>query len=358
MNSERRDSSNKRSGNRPPGRKPSGSKSQGRSSRGRTSQRSAGPQKSNRSGGPGRGSSSGSGNARRGPAPQRQAPPPAAASPAPTQTQTLALSAWDMARTRRNLPDTPRGQVMTLRAHQKLVDSFEKERKIPDADRSILRVKEGAKGACLLIHGVSTRPGNLYELADVLYEADYNVYVLRLPDYGTPGHTISEVSWESALHQAQQCYRLLARGGGKVHVVGMGFGATLALLLAHQESVSSLVLLSPAIMPRESWFQRLLVRLKLHRLGMVHKWLGWNADLMEGMDKARGKIGQIRVPIYAAQCEDDDRASPTSLRVLQNKSRNKGSRFKVFPEGGHAILDVHGKDILFKQIVQFCGTES
>ena len=136
----------------------------------------------------------------------------------------------------------------------------------------------------------------------------------------------------------------------------MGFGATLALLLALQESVSSLVLLSPAIMPRESFFQRLLVRLKLHRMRWVHRWVGWNADLMEGMDRARGKIGKIKVPIYAAQCEDDDRASPNSLRILQNKARNKSSRFQVFAEGGHSILAVHGKDVLFDQILEFCGS--
>jgi esterase/lipase len=291
-------------------------------------------------------------------APSRPAPKPApaAASPVSPHTKTLTLSAWDMARTRRQLPDSPRGHVMTLRTHQRLVDSFEKERKIPDPDRSVLRVKEDSKGSCLLIHGVSTRPGDLHELADVMFDSDYNVYVLRLPDYGTPGHTISEVSWESCLYQARQCFQILARGGGKVHVVGLGFGATLALLLALEESVSSLVLLSPAIMPRESMFQRLVVRLKLHRLGFIHNWLGWNADLMEGMDKARGKIGKIRVPIYAAQCEDDDRASPASLRFLQNKVPNRSSRFQVFPEGGHAILAEHGKDVLYNQIIQFCGS--
>jgi esterase/lipase len=274
--------------------------------------------------------------------------------PALAQTQALTLSAWDLARTRTQKPDSSRGHVMTLRTHQRLVGSFEQVRKIPAPDRSVLRVKEDAKGSCLLIHGVSSRPGDLHELADVLFESDYNVYVLRLPDYGTTGNTISEVSWESALHQAQQCFEVLARGGGKVHVVGMGFGATLALLLALRESVSSLVLLSPAIMPRESVFQRLAVRLKLHRLRLFHRWLGWNADLMEGMDKARGKISKIKVPIYAAQCEDDDRASPISLRILQNKARNKASRFQIFPEGGHAILEVHGKDVLYDQILNFC----
>ena len=269
-------------------------------------------------------------------------------------TRELALTTWDLQRTRTQQPDTERGQVMTLRAHQKLVASFEAERKIPAPDRSYMRIKEGAQASCLLIHGISTRPGDLRPLAEVLFDAGVNVYVLRLPDYGTPEDTITEVSWESALEQAYQCLRLLNRGGGKVHVVGMGFGAALAVHLAVRERVSSLVLLAPAIMPRVSIFQRWAVRLKLHRLGFVHNWLGWNADLMEGMDRARGKVGQLKLPIYAAQCDDDDRACPASLRFLQRKSRHKASRFQVFPEGGHAILAAHGERVLYREILKFC----
>jgi len=244
--------------------------------------------------------------------------------------------------------------MINLRAHQKLVDSFEGERNVPHDDRSFLRVQEGAQGSCLLIHGVSTGPGDLKELARVLFDAGLNVYVLRLPDHGTGDHTLSEVSWGSSLRQARQCFQLLARGGGAVHVVGLGFGAALALHLADKENVSSLILMAPAIMPRESFFQRLLVRFKLHHLGFVHKWLGWNADLIEGMDQARGKISKIRVPIYAAQCEDDDRASSGSLRILQGKARHSASRFRIFPEGGHQVLTAHGEETLFEDIVSFC----
>lgn len=264
------------------------------------------------------------------------------------------MSAWDLSRTRTKQPDTPRGQVMTLRTHQKLVSSFEDGRGINETDRSFLRVKEGSKGSCLFIHGVSTGPGDLKNLAEEFSESGFNVYVLRLPDYGTPDNTLSEVTWESALHQARQCYQLLSRGGGKVHVVGLGFGATLALHVALRESVSSLVLLAPAIMPRESFLQRMMVRLKLHHLKIVHGWLGWNADLMEGMDIARGKIGKIKVPIYAAQCEDDDRACPSSLRFLQRKAKNKSSRFHLFPTGGHTILATHGEEVLNQEVVKFC----
>jgi len=336
----------------------------GRSSRGRSGGKQGGDNRNPRSPG---GSKRSRGRAPQRPAARQQ---PRAAKPAreatpeqkaqrrvqlSRQTQNLTLSAWDLSRTRKQQPDTARGQVMTLKTHQRLVASFESERKIPEVDRSFLQIKEGANGSVLLIHGVSTSPGSLRELAMRLHDGDLNVYVLRLPDYGTPDNTISEVTWEAALQQGRQCYQLLARGGGPVHVVGMGFGATLALHLASIESVSSLVLLSPAIMPRENFLQRMLVRMKLHRIGFVHNWLGWNSDLMEGMDLARGKISKIKVPIYGAQCEDDDRASPASLRILQKKSRNKASRFRVFTDGGHAILANHGDKGLYTDIIKFCG---
>ena len=289
------------------------------------------------------------------PEPSRPAATPAPPAKPSALTQNLTLSAWDMARTRTNNPDTPRGHVMTLRTQQKLVASFEKERAIPEPDRSFLRVKEDSRGCVLLIHGVSTGPGDLRELANVLFDNDYNVYVLRLPDYGTPGHTISEVSWESALYQARQCFEILSRGGGKVHVVGMGFGAALALHLSDVARPASLVLLAPAIMARASLRQRLLVRLKLHHLKFMARFVGYNTSLMEGMDKARGLVGRLRVPVYAAQCEDDENASPQSLRFLQRRSRHKESRFQIFPTGGHAILAAHGERVLFREIVSFCN---
>lgn len=298
-----------------------------------------------------RGSGRGSGNGGRGGSPG----PESREDDSGSRATALALSAWDLARTRPRTPDTARGQVMALRTHKKLLDAFEQERGIPEADRSYVRVKEEARGAVLLLHGVSTRPGDLHVLAGNLHEAGFNVYVLRLPDYGRPEHTISEVSWEAALEQVRQRFRLLARDGAKVHVVGLGFGATLALHLAALEKVASLVLLSPAIMPRESLLQRILVRLRLHRSGFMRRWVGWTADIMEGMDKARGRLGSISVPIYAAQCDDDDRASPESLRVLQRKAHHPASRFRVFPEGGHAILTTHGEETLFAEIIQFCS---
>ena len=273
------------------------------------------------------------------------------------ETQALALSAWDLARTRRHKRETPRGQVMTLRAHKRLAESAEAGRGIMPADRSLLLARENARGSCLLIPGVSSRPMDLYELAKVLFDQNFNVQVLSFPEFGSPGHTIGKVSWESSLFQTRQRFQLLKRGGGDVHVIGLGFGAPLAMYLASTENVTSLVLLAPALMPRESLLRRLVVRLKLHRIRFIHRLLGSDVDLVEGMKKACGLAGKIKVPIYGAQCEDDDKASPDFLRILQRKAQNPASRFQIFPDGGHAILAAHGQGTLYREIKKFLMTQ-
>lgn len=301
------------------------------------------------------GASSGGG----GPAPrasQPSAPDPMPADPVITpEARALALTAWDLARTRRDKEDTPRGKLMTLRTHQKLISAIETGRRIPEEDRTFLRVRENARGSFLLIHGMSTGPADLRGLAKHLGDNECNVWVMRLPELGaTPGQ-VSHASWESSLLQARQRCRMLSRGGGDLHVVGLGYGAALALHLASEEPVSSVVLLAPALMPRASAFQRSIVRLRLHRLGFFRKLLGLNADLLEGMDVARSRVNRVKVPMYAAQCDDDDRASPASLRFLQRKAHNRESRFQLFPTGGHAILATHGERVLYGEILKFCG---
>lgn len=271
------------------------------------------------------------------------------------EAQALALTAWDLARTRGDREDTPRGQLMTLRTHQKLIAAYEAGRHIPEEDRTFLRVRENARGSFLLIHGMSTGPADLRGLARHLGENECNVWVLRLPELGNSTDAVSRASWESSLLQARQRCQMLSRGGGKLHVVGLGYGAALAVHLASRSDIiSSLVLLAPALMPRVSATQRILVHLKLHRLGFFRRLLGLNADLLEGMDTARSRVGRVRVPIYAAQCDDDDRASPASLRFLQRKAQNRASRFQVFPTGGHSILAAHGERALYGEILKFC----
>jgi pimeloyl-ACP methyl ester carboxylesterase len=68
---------------------------------------------------------------------------------------------------------------------------------------------------------------------------------------------------------------------------------------------------------------------------------------------ARERAGQVRVPIFAVQSEDDQILSPASVRLLQKRAHHRDCRFKVYPSGGHGLLAPDGPPELNQEILDF-----
>lgn len=267
------------------------------------------------------------------------------------QTLALALSAWDLERTRTDRNESPRSRVIVLRTHGRLLDALEARQQVPLANRAFLKIQDEAKSACLVIHGTQDSPAAVRPLAEHLHASGLTVYVPRLPGHGLDER--AEVLWRACLQDLRLRYRTLRKIYRKVFVVGSGFGAALAIHLAAREQVAALALLAPAVIPRVSPVERLLFRIGIHRIGWLRPRMGWNPEVLAAMKGARTRIPRLRAPIYAAQCDDDERISPVSLRVLQKHARHRASRFKVFPTGGHDILAVHGPEVLHTEVQKF-----
>jgi carboxylesterase len=265
----------------------------------------------------------------------------------------LALSAWDLERSGDRHAKDGRVRVIALRSRQRLAAAFEAEREVPRDNRSFYLVGKQSADACLLIHGAQSSPAAFRSLGRFLHRGGLTVHALLLPGHGSEEDTPADVRWRASLQRARQSFRHLRRFNRRVHVVGMSFGTVLAIQLARTEPVASLALLAPALVPRVSSAQRLALELKLYRLPWIRRWLSWNADLIEGMDAARGAVSGLNIPVFAAQCEDDERIAPVSLRILQKKARHPASRFQLYPSGGHAVLASHGEQGLDRAILNF-----
>jgi esterase/lipase len=270
-----------------------------------------------------------------------------------TATRDLALSAWDLGRARGQHHGSERARVMTMRTERRLLASFEAQRGIPADDRSLLLIRDDAQDAVLMLPGTRSTPAVLASLAGHLHGAGLTVLARNLAGGVLEKDEELHAAWRADLLVARRSYQLLAQVHRRVHVVGYSFGSTLAVLLAAREPVSRLVLLAPALQPLVPLTRRVMLGLKLHHLPWIRRRLGWHADVLEGMEKARGSVSRLRMPIYAAQCDDDESVAPDSLRYLQKKARNQISRFQVFPTGGHAILAAHGAAVLNEEIRRF-----
>lgn len=271
----------------------------------------------------------------------------------PARTRALALAAWELEQTRKTRPDSPRARAILLRAHQKLQAELEERQGVPPEQRSVILARPDARDSVLLIHGASGTPAELRPLAERLHADGFNVYCPLLPGYAKIRTGLGDVLWRGSLQEIRLRFRLLRQVSRRVHVVGLSFGAALAIHLARGEQPSSLVLLSPALVPRLPLGVRILLRLGLQRMHAVRRRYGWSLQILEAMERARPLVAHVEAPIYAAHCADDAMISPQSLRLIQKKSRHSASRFRLYPDGGHTILAAHGETSLYGEIAQF-----
>lgn len=269
------------------------------------------------------------------------------------RVQAMSLTAWDLSRNQVHEHADPRARIMTLRTHERLRMLAEAELGVAKHNRTFLKVGQDGQPGVLLIHGTDQTPAHLVPLARVLHEAGLTVHGLLLADYGHGVTSRPEARWRATLQQVRHGHRLLCESCGEVHVVGVGFGAALALHLASREKVASMVLLAPAIVPRIDLRVRLLRTLGLLKLPLVRRQMGMKVDVLEGMQAAQDLVPRIDVPMFGAMCDDDDEVSPEALRVLQKRARHAGCRFRAFPTGGHDVLAAHGTASLDREIIEF-----
>lgn len=102
----------------------------------------------------------------------------------------------------------------------------------------------GGDQGVLMLHGLGSSSLELTRLAKYLNEQGFSV---RAPDllgycFGTP-----VAPWQSWVEQTQEHLREMKKKYETVSVVGVSMGATLGLILAERDSLTSLVLLSAAL---------------------------------------------------------------------------------------------------------------
>ncbi len=270
--------------------------------------------------------------------------------------QQLSLTAWEMETRGNDTVLDDRSRAMVMRSHEKLQSELEKVGDITPEMRSQIRIREESRSAVLLIHGSTGSPVDLRGLSDYLFERGFTVCNMLLPGHGLNNDKQPEVKWKACLSEVEIRFGILKRAYDKVHVVGFSFGGSLAIHLGPRQNPASLTLLSAALNPRVPFFTRLMINLKLHHLPFIRRRIGWDIEVFDCMDKAKSQLNKVGAPIYAAHCQDDDRIDPSSLRTIQKKAKHRSSRFRLFQEGGHMILEAHGRESLNRDIEEFISS--
>ncbi len=256
----------------------------------------------------------------------------------PALAQALTHNIWELEQKLEEGRPNAMTRAMLLRAYSQHLDNREEMLQIPPENRSRIRVVDGAKKAVLLIHGSTGSPADLAEIADRLYEANCTVHLVRLPGHGDDTADLSQSSWRAAVSHAESHYRMLSNCFLEPYVLGYSFGGAVALTMTMKPRPKGLVLLAPALYPKLSWLQRLLVGVGLDRVGLIRRILGWRGQVLDSMEAARRQTWWKGIPVHAAMARDDERIDQQSLTFVKHRAKHEQSNFVTYDSGGHGFV--------------------
>ncbi|HET8990460.1 MAG TPA: alpha/beta fold hydrolase [Acidimicrobiales bacterium] len=105
----------------------------------------------------------------------------------------------------------------------------------------------GAPAGVLVLHGFTGNPTSMRPLAEAAAAAGYSVELPRLPGHGTSVEDMVTTRFEDWLGEAEAAYDRLVSRGGRVAVVGLSMGGTLAVRLAETREVAGAALINPLV---------------------------------------------------------------------------------------------------------------
>lgn len=115
---------------------------------------------------------------------------------------------------------------------------------IPGAEPTVL---PGGPNAVLLLHGFGDTPQSVAGLAGVLHGEGWTVAAPLLRGHGRSLREFSRARAEDWFEDARLALAEVRRQAGSVAIVGQSMGGALAMVLAAEGGISSLVLLAPYV---------------------------------------------------------------------------------------------------------------
>lgn len=222
-------------------------------------------------------------------------------------------------------------------------------------DKSYL-FKGSRRTGIVLVHGWTAMPRQLRDLADILHEAGFWVYVPRLSGHGTYPEDLEDIRAEEWVNDVVRAVDKLKRRDEirKVFLAGVSLGGNLSALASLEIRVSGLILISTPFYLRRHfaiWFMsHFLTPIKKYSRKKYKK--GINVKKMEAtsyqyfpiinarqclkiMGKFRNSLRKITTPTLILQIHGDYMIAPHSPWKIFKKIRAKTKRLRWIETENH-----------------------
>lgn len=242
-----------------------------------------------------------------------------------------------------------------------------------------IEIREGAEEftlgsgptGVLLIHGFTGSPRSMRGLGEFLAERGLSVRGPRLPGHATSWqdcNTKTARDWTDAVDEE---FERFSAAHEEVFLVGLSFGATLALNLAvrQPDRVSGVVSLAGFVLSKDP------LRFAAPVMGLVLKsFPGLGNDIAEPgqdelcydripvravphvlklMKQTRGLLPSLRVPLLAMHSRNDHTVPPDSSQAIYDEAGSSDKDLIWFERSYHVITMDYDRDEIFERTYNF-----
>jgi pimeloyl-ACP methyl ester carboxylesterase len=208
---------------------------------------------------------------------------------------------------------------------------------------SPLPVLEEERGTILLLHGYSIQKETMAPWAFVLAQAGYRVILLDLRGHGQSTGKIFSCGKYETSDLVQVLDYLEAKGicCGKVGVLGISFGADLALQWAARDPrVAAVVAIAPYDQPEDAFVrfaQEMKIPVSIKVLEQALVLVASRLDLRWADWSGRVALGQLKSPVFLIGGGKDTISPPGDLEAL-TRAAPAGTKSLLIPEANHFVV--------------------
>ncbi|CAA6809341.1 MAG: Unknown protein [uncultured Campylobacterales bacterium] len=229
------------------------------------------------------------------------------------------------------------------------------------------------KTGIVLTHGFSSAPAEMQEIAQMLHDAKYNVYITRIKGHGTTPEDLKNRTYQEWYNSIDTSICIMNQISDKLFLVGLSTGGLLSLLASKNSKINGIVSINSALYLNDFRTSFIPVLNKLNSFLSIFDFeqdsfvnkpqnpdinydLYYTAsinELKKLMKECEQNLKNIEAPILIIQSKDDNVVDPKSAKTIYKNVNSKNKQIHYIDTKTHVITTTEEKFEVFDEILKF-----
>lgn len=240
-----------------------------------------------------------------------------------------------------------------------------------------------SKIGIIALHGFSSAPMEVNEMAAYLNKKGFNVYAPRLRGHGTTPEDLKTRSWKEWYESVSRAIIIASLMYDKIYIAGFSTGGLLALLSTQKcaPKLQGIICINAAlklndlriktVLPAIEFWNELVEsfdaneykkeylpnKAEYPQINYNRHYVDAISQLSDLMKKTKKALKKITLPTLIIQAQNDPVVNPQSAQEIYDKIASKKKQLSFMPFSNHVIIRGKRAKELFSTIVEFIKEE-